>query len=253
MVRRWAIQSGDGPTRTPRKADTVKRPHRAGVAMAALATLAVVAGPSGEAISGERSPTPQRVARSRATPAIDQASGRFPSMEISSTTSALMPRASVSFLPMTGVMRSSSNSSPSWSSLRRSSRAEQSMPLETTPRILRSAITNPPGSTAPTGASGTWLPRAKLVAPQTMSRGPLPVSTVTRRTRSAPSMALIASMRTTTTSSRPSPTCSTPSTTRPRSSIVAVSSSREGKSTNVASHDRGIFMRTALRIERHFQ
>ena len=167
---------------------------------------------------------------------------------MSKTTSAVIERASINFTPTTGVISSSKIMSPWWSSLIFSSRAEQSIPLEITPFIFRWAISNPPGSTAPTGASGTWFPTSKFMAPQTMSSGPFPASTVMRRMRSAPSIRAMLSTRATMTSSSPSPTRSMPSTTRPRSSIMRRSSSTDSvMSTNSRSHESEIFMRTAPR------
>src|ERR1700730_7539271 len=47
-----------------------------------------------------------------------------------------------------------------------SSLAEQIIPSEMWPYVLRAPISNPPGSTAPGSASGTRSPTAKLAAPQ---------------------------------------------------------------------------------------
>ena len=131
----------------------------------------------GVASAGSRSGRAKRAARSRATPSIDQASGRLPSTEMSKMTSGTIPSASVSRSPTAGSMSSSRIMRPSWSSLKCSSRDEQSMPFEITPRIVRRRSRSPPGSTAPTGASGTWLPTSKFIAPQTISSGPSPAST----------------------------------------------------------------------------
>jgi hypothetical protein len=47
---------------------------------------------------------------------------------------------------------------PLWSSEMPSSRAEHNIPSDTTPRILRFVISNPPGSDAPTMANGATIP-----------------------------------------------------------------------------------------------
>jgi hypothetical protein len=58
---------------------------------------------------------------------------------------------------------------PSDSSDRPSSAAEQIMPSETWPYVLRVAIVEPPGRTAPGSANGIRSPGSKFVAPQTTS------------------------------------------------------------------------------------
>ena len=98
-----------------------------------------------------------------------------------------------------------STSRPAASSDNPSSLPEQSIPSEVTPRILRRPISIPPGSTVPTGASGTRSPSLKFQAPQTISSSPPPASTRTLRIRSAPSIADISLTRATTTPSMPSP------------------------------------------------
>ncbi len=62
-----------------------------------------------------------------------------------------------------------SASSPPWSSDSPSSRAEHSMPKDSTPRTLAALILTP-GSSAPTSAQGTFMPAATLGAPQTMAK-----------------------------------------------------------------------------------
>ena len=107
LVSRAATQSGDGPTLTLRSAETVSRPQRSGSSMPAEANESVVALAFGFAIFGLRSVRFNLVARSRATPSTDQASGRFPSTVMSKTTSAVIESASMSFTPTTGVIISS--------------------------------------------------------------------------------------------------------------------------------------------------
>src|SRR3984885_12499033 len=55
---------------------------------------------------------------------------------------------------------------PVWSSPIASSLAEQIIPSEMWPYVLRAPISNPPGSIAPGSASATRSPTAKLLAPQ---------------------------------------------------------------------------------------
>ncbi len=193
--------------------------------------------------------SPSLAARSRATPAMLQASGRLASTATSKTTSGTIPMASTSRRPGTApfeppeppaLSAPSSTRIPSWSSDSPSSRPEHSMPLEVTPFIVRRPISKSPGSTAPTGARGTKSPTSKFHAPHTTSTGSPPALTTTRRIRSAPSMGAISSTRATTTSPSPSPTRSMPSTTKPRSSRVAARSA--GSPSNGAksrSQDRG--------------
>ncbi len=177
-------------------------------------------------------------------PTIDQASGRLPSTVMSKTTSGSRPSASISGVPGSPGASSPRTSRPAWSSERPSSLPEQSMPLETTPRSLRRPISKPPGRMAPTGASGTRSPTSKLLAPQTISSGSAPASTVTSRILSAPLMASILRTWATTTSPRPSPTCSIASTTRPRSSSAArsapTSSGKGAKSRSQLSGARTV-------------
>ena len=115
--------------------------------------------------------SPRRAARSRATPAMHQASGRLASMARSKTTSGSIPSASTAARP--GVARSTASRTddPVVVVGQASSGPEQSMPFETTPFILRRPISKPPGSTAPTGASGTRSPTAKFQAPHTICSG----------------------------------------------------------------------------------
>ena len=212
-----------GPPSTLRSTLTVRRGHRSSDSTAALAADStgqpLARGNGG---SGAVNSRPRRAARSRATPTMLQASGRLPSTARSKTTSCTSPSASISGVPGSPGASSPRISRPAASSERPSSVPEQSMPLETTPFILRWPISKPPGRMAPTGASGTRSPTSKLWAPQTISTGsPVPASTRTRRILSAPLMAEISRTRLTTTSASPSPTYSMPSTTRPRSSSAA--------------------------------
>ena len=128
----------------------------------------------GRGVNGTPEARRQVAARS---PAIDQASGRLPSTVMSKTTSGSIPSASTSgharaAIPSTSV----EDHQPAPSVVESpSSRPEHSIPFETTPRIVRRAISMPPGSRVPTRASGTRSPSAKLKAPQTISRLRRPV------------------------------------------------------------------------------
>src|SRR5690606_35822688 len=74
------------------------------------------------------------------------------------------------------------------------------MPADGTPRILATPIFMPPGSSAPTRASGTVRPWAALGAPQTICSGsPEPSSTWQTRSLSASGCGAIDTMRATTT------------------------------------------------------
>jgi len=67
---------------------------------------------------------------------------------------------------------------PSWFSLMPSSRVEQSMPIDTTPRSLLFLMRKSPGSTAPIVAQATLIPARTLGAPQTIWRvSPVPAFT----------------------------------------------------------------------------
>jgi hypothetical protein len=82
---------------------------------------------------------------------------------------------------------SGSTRMPAWSSPSSSSRAEASIPLDTTPRIARASIRNgpsSPGMAEPGAAWATTSPTSKLDAPQTSSISPSPPSPVTCTTRS---------------------------------------------------------------------
>ncbi len=87
----------------------------------------------------------------------------------SSITSSRSPSSSTTSVPM-GVP-AASTMMPLWSSPSPSSRSEQIMPSDMRPYVLRAPTSNPPGSTPPGSTTGTRSPTAKLVAPQTISRG----------------------------------------------------------------------------------
>ena len=164
---------GEGPTVTPLRTVTVKRGHRSVDSTTAVATRStgrpLGSGAGGSGISNGRC---NRLARSRAIPAMLQASGRLPSTVMSNTTSRSRPSASSSGVPGSPGISASRISSPSESSLRPSSVPEQSMPLDVTPRIVTRVIGSSAfGRSVPTGARGTRSPTSKFRAPHTISSG----------------------------------------------------------------------------------
>ena len=118
---------------------------------------------------------PKPRAASRAMPSTDRQSARFGVMD-TSMTSRSRPRASVRGWP--GLNSGGRTMMPACSSDRPSSRSEQIMPRDSTPRSLARLISMPPGMVVPMSATGTFWPWATLGAPQTMgkSSGP-PTST----------------------------------------------------------------------------
>ncbi len=125
---------------------------------------------------GRVSGRPKPRAVSRAMPSTERQSARLGVME-TSMTSRSSPRTSVSFWP--GLKPGSSTMMPAWSSDRPSSRSEQIIPRDSTPRSLAFLMTRPPGMVVPMVATGTFCPLATLGAPQTIwaSSGP-PTSTL---------------------------------------------------------------------------
>ena len=241
---------GDGPTTTRRSTDTVSRPHRSGVVDARRGELARwLAWRLGVASVGGRSSRPRRVARSRATPSTDHASGRFPSTVMSKTTSGVIDkRLEQCSHRRCGSMISSSTMSPPWSSPSPNSRAEHSMPLDVTPRICRRAISNPPVGRRRPARAARGRRRSKFIAPQTISNGP--ARRRPRRGGPGPRRRSRGSRRC---APRPRPrvphrSCRCPRRPDPRSSRIARSSAVDsGRSTNSRSHDSEIFTRTASR------
>jgi hypothetical protein len=134
---------------------------------------------------------------------------------------------------------------PACSSPRPSSRAEQIIPSDTRPYVLRAVIANPPGSTAPGSATTTRSPAAKLRAPQMIPRGPDPTSTWHQRIV-LPLLAVNSSTSSTRPTStgptRSAPTSSISSTSTPsRTSPAAISRdvSDGGSATCSRSQDSG--------------
>jgi len=132
--------------------------------------------------------------------------------------------------------RGSRDRMPSASSPRPSSRAEHSMPWDSTPRILLRRILFPSGSRAPTRAMGATMPSCTLVAPHTTARGPpLPASTLHKLRRSAWGWGKTSSTRATTTLSMGADNGSALSTVRPADVSC---STRVSVSTGASAHSR---------------
>ena len=182
-VSRLASHEGDGPSVMFVSSVAVNTGQRSG---ASTTTDGPLADGSGSSSVGSASVNgrPSLAAMSRATPAMHSASGRLPSIARSNTTSVSMPSASTRRVP--GVSASSRIMMPSPSVPSSSSRAEQIIPCDSTPFILRAPMAKSPGRTAPTGANATVAPASKFHAPHTTCVGSPPASTTTRRIRSAP-------------------------------------------------------------------
>lgn len=126
-------------------------------------------------ISGSVRGAPVTACRSRAMPIRESASPRF-GVNFTSMRASL----SLAYSRMSVPTGASSGRSqmPVWSSVMPSSRAEQSIPIETTPRSFDFLILKPPGSSAPTRAQGAFTPALTFGAPQTICRSsPVPAST----------------------------------------------------------------------------
>ena len=131
---------------------------------------------------GSVSREPVMAARSRAMPNIDCAS---PRLGVSFSVKIVSPRPRTSRTSAPTGASGESTSSPACSSESPSSRAEQSIPLDSTPRSFAFLISRP-GSLAPIIAHGTFWPSATLGAPQTICRSsPVPASTSVTRSLSA--------------------------------------------------------------------
>ncbi len=134
------------------------------------------------------------------------------------------PRYSPTGVP-TGAS-SGNSSSPEASASMPSSLAEQSMPLDSTPRSFAALMAMPP-TLAPTIASGATNPGRAFGAPQTICRSvPCPASTWQICRRSASGCLAHSTMRATTTPARPSPSAVTSSTSSPIAVSTADNSSR---------------------------
>ena len=187
--------------------------------------------------------SPRVAPTSTAKPVMDRQSGRLGVISQSSTTSET-PRYSPAGTP-TGAS-SGSTMMPSWSPERPSSRAEQFMPHDSTPRSLLFLILTSPGRTAPTMATTTCSPAATLGAPHTICNGAgspfpstlrMPTSTMVTCMWSESGCGSQDRMRPVTTWSRSAPTGSTASTSVPvRTSSATRSDTSSGRSTMVFSH-----------------
>ena len=145
---------------------------------------------------------PVMAATSRAMPSRLMASGRFVVTSMSRMTSS-RPRTLVTSAPSSAS--GGSTRMPEWSSATPSSRAEHSIPSETSPRIVARPIVTSPGRRAPGRATGTLSPTLKLWAPHTMRRDDTPVVTSTTSSLSALGWGMIAVTSPTTTPSMSAP------------------------------------------------
>ena len=92
---------------------TVRRGHRSGRLDHGGGRAAPPAGPVGTTVgSGSANGSPSRAARSRATPAMHQASGRFPSTVMSKTVSGAIPSASIDRRPGLGALGAGQHEQP---------------------------------------------------------------------------------------------------------------------------------------------
>ena len=125
-----------------------------------------------------------------------------------------------------------------------SSRSEQIIPSDSTPRILLLRSLVPSGSLAPICATATVCPAATLGAPHTTERfAPPPISTTQSRRRSALGCGATSSTRPTTIAGSRETPFSIEATGNPRiASACARSSGVAGSSTQSWSHDQGTFI-----------
>jgi hypothetical protein len=155
-------------------------PHAPGSEMRTGRDSGIDAGTAGAAVS--LSFAPVIAATSRAMPNIERQSPRLGvslSVKYTSSSASALRTSSPTFA------EGSRTRIPACSSDRPSSRAEQSIPLDSTPRSFAFLISMP-GSFAPTSAHGTFCPAATFGAPQTMvSVSPVPASTSVTRSLSA--------------------------------------------------------------------
>ena len=154
---------------------------------------------------------PSAPARSRATPAMHQASGRLASTATSNTTSGARPSASVTGVPSSdrpagrvGRARRARTRIPSWSSRRAELAPRAQHPVGRHAPHLPPGDREAPGQDAPPPGRGAPGRRPRSSAPRTPPRPARSRrSTTTRRIRSAPSIGAISSTRATTTSPSP--------------------------------------------------
>ncbi|PSK64691.1 hypothetical protein B0E53_03341 [Micromonospora sp. MH33] len=141
--------------------------------------------PGAGSSAGSRNGTPRACDSSRARPRTLSAYPRSGVISSSTTTSS-RPTTGRASSPGKAFVSSGSTMMPEWSSPRPSSLAEQIMPWELRPYVLRAPMWKSPGSTPPGRITTTRSPWAKLRAPQTISCGspvPLAAPTSTRQNR----------------------------------------------------------------------
>ena len=172
--------------------------------------------------SGRKS-EPVKLEISRAKPRTLAQSGRLGVRSTSMTASASC-RACRSDSPTASF--SSSSMMPLWSTDRPSSRAEQSMPADSTPRTLAFLILVPSGSCTPGQASADTIPARTLGAPQTTWICSEPVSTWHKVSLSASGCLATDTTLAVMMASSPTNSSSTLSTSRP--SMVSRSASCAG-------------------------
>ena len=154
--------AGEGPTVTPRSTAAAYRGHPSASSMAtrtpAVSPLAPAArtargggASAAPGIAGSRTGRPSTAPSSRASPAWQRRSGRFGVTSMSNRVSAT---GSTSRRGVPGAASVASSRIPSLSSPSPSSFAEQSIPSEYSPRILRRSSVTPLGSVTPTAAKG---------------------------------------------------------------------------------------------------
>ena len=157
----------------------------------------------------------QMTPTSRATPARLRQS---PRLGVRSTSMMVSSKSRYSRKLVPTGASAGSGMSPSELSARPSSEAEQSIPMETTPRSFDFLILKSPGSLAPINAVGATIPSWTLGAPQTICSGSsaaVATSTVQTLSLSASGWASILSTRPTTTPLNSAATGSTPSSSSP--------------------------------------
>ena len=237
--RRRLSQSGEGPTLSPVTTRAMYRGQSAGLS---IFTSGSAAAPSARRAGAGFSPAPRAEAISLAIPTTHMQSVRFAVISTSITGSA-DPTTEASGTPTGGLP--GRTQIPCDSSLSPSSRSEQIIPCDSTPRILVLRSFVPSGRRLPTCATATRCPAATFGAPQTIERRAVPMSTVQRLSRSASGCrATSSTLPTTIPGSKDAPR-SSDWTGSPRiASRLARSSGRSGRSTQSSSHFHVIFTRS---------
>src|SRR5947207_2173341 len=218
--RRCLIHAGVGAVASiPSITRAANRGHAIESSMRNARVASVVTGI--DVAAGADSGAPVMAAASRAMPTIDRQSAR---LGVSCSVRSLSSSSSAWRKSVPGASPSSRRNRPEASSLKPSSRAEHSMPRDSTPRIACRAMIEPPGREAPSSAQGASMPAVALGAPQTIcNRSRSPTSTEQTRSRSAFGCAATASIRPTTTRENGGATGSIASTSSP--AIVSASAS----------------------------